>query len=287
MKVLVLGATGMLGHKLARVLADEDFEVVGTVRAGAQHWHAHPALAEIPLVEAVQAENFDSVLGVMASARPLAVINCIGIVKSHESAEDPLPMITVNALFPHRLARACQAAGCRLIHVSTDCVFSGRKGNYTEDDTPDPVDLYGRAKLMGEVAGPGALTLRTSMIGREIAGPHGLLEWFLGRRGGRAPGWRRAIFSGPTTLELARAVARLLREQPGLEGLWHLAADPISKLELLGLIDKAYGLGTRIEPDDSVAVDRSLDAGRLRQATAIVPPPWPEMIEQMRRDENS
>jgi dTDP-4-dehydrorhamnose reductase len=189
--------------------------------------------------------------------------------------------IRANALFPHDLAAACRERGARLIHISTDCVFSGRKGGYTETDRPDPEDVYGRSKLLGEVATPGALTLRTSMIGREIATSRGLLEWFLAQSGGTVRGFTRAVFSGPTTPVLSRAIADVLERHQSLEGLYHLGAEPIDKHALLLALRDAFGLDVEIEPDDGVVIDRSLDSSRFREATGWAAPTWEEMVAEL------
>ncbi len=278
MRVLVLGGSGMLGHKLVQVLG-EAAEVVATVRAS----RAPAPLDAERTLTGVSAEDFDTVVRAVAASRPDVVVNAIGIVKQAAAAKDPLPSLTVNALFPHRLAALCAASGSRLVHVSTDCVFSGTTGGYTEADPPDPPDLYGRSKLLGEVAGPGALTLRTSIVGRELAGASGLVEWFLAQRD-RARGFTRAVFSGLTTLALSEVVAAIVTDHPDLDGLWHVAAAPIDKHTLLTLVRDAYGLPIELEPVAEPAIDRSLDATRFRTATGLEAPSWPDMIERMVAD---
>ena len=215
---------------------------------------------------------------------PQVVVNCVGIVKQLAAARDPIASITINSLFPHRLARLCRDAGCRLIHMSTDCVFSGRKGAYTEDDLPDPEDLYGRSKLLGEVAEEGALTIRSSIIGRELASSNGLVEWFLAQAGKSVRGYRRAVYSGFTTLAMARIISEIIADQPALSGVWHVSSDPLSKYDLLLLVRQAYGVEVEVVPDDEVALDRSLDSSRFRAAAGFVPPSWPEMIREMAAD---
>jgi len=276
----------MLGHKVLQVFSQR-FETYGTVRTGAEELRLIAPEAA-GLLEGVSAFDFDTVVRAVGSVHPDVVMNCIGIVKQLETAKDPLVSIRVNSLFPHRLGRLCEAAGSRLLHVSTDCVFSGRKGGYTEDDTPDPVDLYGRSKLLGEVSDlPAALTVRTSIVGRELHGAHGLVEWFLTQNGGEARGFRRAIFSGWSTTSLARALAELIETQPDLSGLWHVAASPINKFDLLKLLRDAFELDVTLEADDDFVCDRSLDGSRFRAATGIVAPDWPEMVEEMREDSAS
>lgn len=283
MAILVLGATGMLGHKLMQVLSGR-FATTGTVRGSTAQYAEHPVLGPMRLVGDVQAESFDSVVRAFTIVKPTVVINCVGIIKQLPAAKAPLPSITINALFPHRLAQLCQAASVALIQISTDCVFSGRKGNYTEDDPSDAEDLYGRTKLLGEVTGSGCLTLRTSIIGRELQNGLGLVEWFIAQRSGKATGYSRAIYSGLTTQALAELIGDILEQRPDLTGLWHVSSDPISKYELLGLVNQALHLGVTLAPDETLVCDRSLDSGRLRKALGYQPPRWQDMVTQLAGD---
>jgi dTDP-4-dehydrorhamnose reductase len=213
--------------------------------------------------------------------RPSVVVNCIGLVKQLAQADDPLSALPINALLPHRLARLCGLVGARFVHISTDCVFNGRKGSYLESDPSDAEDLYGRSKYLGEVAYPHSITLRTSIIGHELSSAHGLVGWFLAQEG-TVKGYRKAIFSGLPTVELSRIVRDVVLPQPELSGLYHVAAEPIAKYDLLQLVRDAYGKTIAIEPDDGVSIDRSLNAERFRKATGYVAPPWPELVERMR-----
>lgn len=273
----------MLGHKLWQTLAGRCDAYV-TLR---QSPGAYTRFGIFDLSRAashVSVEDFDSVVRVFASVHPEVVVNCVGIVKQDAAAKDALLNISVNALFPHRLAQLCQAAGARLIHMSTDCVFSGRKGHYAEGDAADAEDLYGRTKLLGEVDGGGCLTLRTSMIGRELQGSHGLIEWFLSQQGRKVRGFRRAVFSGFTTDALSQIIADIIEARHDLEGVYHVAAAPITKFDLLSLVREVYGLDIEIEPEETFVCDRSLNDERFRCATGFVPPSWREMIEGMRAD---
>jgi dTDP-4-dehydrorhamnose reductase len=279
MKILVLGASGMLGHKVWSVLGNR-FETLGTVREPI----AHPTFATGDrIVAGVRADDLPSVHHVVSAARPDVVVNCIGIVKQLSAAHAHIPSISVNALFPHQLAELTAANGARLIQISTDCVFSGRRGGYREDDEPDAVDLYGRTKLLGETAYDHTLTIRTSIIGRELAGAHGLLEWFLAQTG-EVRGYTRAIFSGVTTQMLAETLAQLIADHPALAGTWHAAGEKISKYELLLRLADVYERDVDIKPDDSVVIDRSLDDSRFRSATGLPRPHWDNMLEELRRD---
>jgi len=281
MKVLILGAGGMLGHTMLRLFLDTPgLEARGTVRSE----HARDVLPAdlVPAVTScVDLADPDRVVDIMALERPEVVINCAGLVKQREAAADPLAALPVNALLPHRLAQLCRIAGARLVQFSTDCVFDGVRGRYTESDVAAPVDLYGRAKLLGEVDAPQAITLRTSMIGPELSVHRGLLDWFLAQTGA-IRGYRKAIFSGLTTFEVATVLRDRVLTRPDLHGVYHMGGEAISKFDLLTLIGGVYGHDVRIEPDDSLVLDRSLDSSQFRAATGYVPPSWPQMILDMR-----
>jgi dTDP-4-dehydrorhamnose reductase len=283
MRLLVLGGTGMLGHKLWQE-AGEPLEAWATIRGEELSGPAAAVLDPGRVVPGVSAEDPESVARALERSGADAVVNCIGIVKQSSAATDPIPSVKVNSLFPHQAAAICRERGARFIHVSTDCVFSGARGSYTEEDTPDAGDLYGRSKLLGEATGPGSLTLRTSIVGRELGSSFGLVEWFLGEAGGSVRGFSKAIFSGFTTQALAAVLIEVLTEHTELEGLWHLSAEPIDKDRLLRMLRDAYEVAVEIEADDSVVIDRSLDSSRFRRATGWQPPGWQQMIDQMAAD---
>jgi dTDP-4-dehydrorhamnose reductase len=281
MRILVLGASGMLGSAAFRGLADTPgIEAFATARGeGVRRHFAAPLQAN--LITGIDVLDTDALLGVLARIRPDVVLNCVGVVKQLGAAKDPLVALPLNALLPHRLARTTALAGARLVHISTDCVFRGTIGNYTEAMTPDAEDLYGRSKLLGEVDYPHAITLRTSIIGRELGTSNGLVEWFLGASG-PVRGFTRAIFSGLPTGELVRVIVRHVLPHPELSGVWHVGAAPISKHDLLLLLREVYARTTEIEPDPALVLDRSLDSSRFRAATGYMPPAWPVLIEAMR-----
>jgi dTDP-4-dehydrorhamnose reductase len=281
MRVLVIGGSGMLGHTAYRVFAaSPGIEAFATLRSDAARRH-FPAELQDGLISGTDVLDTDALTNVMARIRPDIVMNCVGLVKQLASAKDPLSALPINAIFPHRLARLCALLGARMVHVSTDCVFRGDRGMYKENDFADADDLYGRSKLLGEVDAANAITLRTSIIGRELGGSHALVDWFLSQRG-RVRGFTRAVFSGLTTDELTRVVLHHILPRPDLTGLWQVSVAPITKHDLLGLLRDAYGLDTEIVPDASLVLDRSLDSTRFRAATGYVPPEWPAMIAAMR-----
>lgn len=281
MRVLVLGASGMIGSTTFRVLSERhDWVVYGSVRSETAKQFFPAQLAE-RLLANVDATNYDALVDVFARIRPEVVINCVGATKHKTDGNDPLMAIPLNALLPHRLARLCDAVNARLVHVSTDCVFSGKQGHYTEEDLPDTDDVYGRSKALGEVDYPNAITLRTSTIGHELQSSYGLLDWFLTQQGS-CKGFKRAIFSGLSSMEFARVIRDIVIPQPSLHGLYHVAGPAIAKYDLLKLVAKVYGKAIEIIPENEFVIDRSLNADRFHAATGYQSPEWPELIESMR-----
>ena len=280
-KVLVLGATGMLGNAMLRLFsASQGFTAEGSARSTAGVRLLTESL-RASVHTGVDVENPDALTSLFGRVRPQVVVNCIGLVKQLAEADDPLAALPINAMLPHRLSRLCALVGARLVHISTDCVFAGTRGGYTEIDTPDAQDMYGRSKLLGEVTGDAhAITLRTSIIGHELASAHGLVGWFLAQTQ-PVRGYARAVFSGFPTVELAHIVRDHVLPRPDLHGLYQVSAAPIDKLALLRLVATQYGRDTTIEPDDRVVIDRSLDSTRFRQATGYAPPDWPELVRRM------
>jgi len=287
MKILILGGSGMLGHRLWMNLRKEH-EVWVTVR---QTSSPFPPRLEFPTNSVrtdVDASNFDQVTRALASIQPDLVINCIGLIKQMgHLARDPIISISLNALLPHRISLICRAAKIRMIHISTDCVFSGKKGDYLETDESDAEDLYGRSKFLGEVAyPPHSITLRTSIIGRELKTRLGLIEWFLSQKDGNTiRGYKHAIFTGFTTNELSHIIMNKVIPRPELTGLYHVSSDPINKYDLLQMANQAFGRKINILPDEDFFMDRSLDSTRFRHATGYQPPSWPEMIQEMAKDQ--
>jgi len=281
-RVLILGGGGMLGHKLCQTLGPR-FETFATFRSDPPRIES--VFERTHALVDVDARRFETVANSFRTAQPDVVINAVGIVKQLPEAGLPIKSIELNALFPHLVDELCRSVGSRLIHVSTDCVFSGRQGNYSEANAPDALDLYARTKLLGEIVdSSAALTLRTSIIGRELRTRHGLLEWFLAHAGGRVQGYAAAIFSGLTTSALSELIAQVIALQPDMRGLWHVSSDPVSKYQLLLWLDTAFGTGTTIDRDLSVRYDRSLDSKRFWEATRLSRPSWHAMIEQLRVD---
>lgn len=280
MKVLIIGGGGMLGHQLWRQL-NPNHEVWTTLRKSAQHYAEHGLFGGGRVVSGLDVSNGDALAEVFQRIRPEAVINCVGIIKQLKEAKDPILSLSINSMLPHRLARLCGLVGARLVHISTDCVFSGRRGSYTEADVSDAEDLYGRTKFLGEVHEEHCITLRTSIIGRELESSLGLIDWFLSQNGKTIRGYRKAIYTGFTTMELARVIETVLLRHGALSGLWQVSSDPINKFELLKLAQSKFGWTGEIVPDDTFVCDRSLDSRKFRAAAGYVPPDWDRMLGEL------
>ncbi len=279
-RIVILGGDGMLGHQLLQHF-DQRYKVWATLRNNFNTYQAYEIFNHENSLYEIEASNYDQLEKVFNKIRPEVVINCIGIVKQRKEAADAIESIRINALLPHQLCLLCKEFAARLIQISTDCVFSGEKGDYTESDVPDAADLYGRTKLLGEVSSPHAITLRTSIIGLELARKQGLIEWFLSQRG-TIQGYVYAIYSGFTTIELAQIIERLITQHVELSGIWHISSNPINKYQLLcSLADKLNREDIEIEMEDKFRCDRSLDGSRFMQATGYVPPSWDEMLDKL------
>ncbi|MBI4535706.1 MAG: SDR family oxidoreductase [Ignavibacteriae bacterium] len=281
MRVLILGVTGMLGNAVFKVFTkDSRHEVWGTLRnERGRRFFAEADHAR--LISGIDVLDQDALVALMNDVRSEVVINCAGLIKQLAIASDPLIALPINAMFPHRLAGLCGLLGSRLIQLSSDCVYSGRKGGYQEVDPSDAEDLYGKSKFIGELHDYShAITLRTSGIGHELNSNHGLLEWFLSQRE-QVKGYAKAIYSGLPSVEVARVIKDFVLPHPELSGLYHVSAKPIAKLDLLKMVANVYGKDIKIIPDDDLVIDRSLISERFTQATGYVAPEWPELIALM------
>jgi dTDP-4-dehydrorhamnose reductase len=285
MRILILGGSGMLGHKLWQTFRGK-FDTWVTLRSSYQTYAYLGLFDASRTLGNIDAYNLASVETAINSCKPDVVVNAVGIVKQLPIAKDPISCLTVNSLFPHQVHNICNSLNIRFIHISTDCVFSGKKGNYTESDYTDPEDLYGMSKLVGEVTTGTALTLRTSIIGREIAkmSHMGLIEWFLSNHNETVNGYTKAIYTGFPTIALAEVVANVIENHQDLSGLYHVSADPINKYELLSLVRDAMDLPIQINPFEGVALDASLNSERFRSATGYSPPSWPALVQSMTED---
>lgn len=281
MKIMILGASGMLGNAIFRMFSMvPNLNVFGTIRSERLR-SLFPATLQDTIISDVNVDNLDVLVKILSDFKPDVIINCIGVVKQLSQANEPLTVIPLNSIFPHRLYRICELSGTRMIHISTDCVFSGSKGMYTELDTADANDLYGRSKLLGEVHYPNSITLRTSIIGHELIGKRSLVDWFLSQNGS-VSGFKNALFSGLPTIEIAKLILDYVLPNPMLHGLYHVSSDPISKYDLLTLVADVYNKNIDIQAEYAYKVDRSLDSSRFRLETGFRPKDWRSLIVSMK-----
>lgn len=283
MKVLIIGGGGMLGHKLAQVFSDK-FETFVTLRGSLSKYETLKIFGRTNVYENIDAENIENLEEIIRKIKPEVLINAVGIIKQLPSSKNVVNTLKINSIFPHQLAELAKANDARLICVSTDCVFSGKKGNYDETDIPDAEDLYGKSKNLGEVVEGNCLTIRTSIIGREIGTKHSLLEWFLSNENGKVRGFKNAVFSGFPTEILSEILADVVENHKDLRGLYHISSEPINKFDLITLIKNQYGADIEIESDENFVIDRSLDSTKFREETRFVPQTWKEMVKKMAQD---
>jgi dTDP-4-dehydrorhamnose reductase len=286
MKILVLGGEGMLGHKVYQTLLSRYPDTACTVYRSLDDpfYRRITLFRQGRVIGQVDAMAMEALGELLRALKPAFMINCIGIVKQREEAKGAIPSITLNSLLPHKLAEFAAGWGGRVIHFSTDCVFSGKRGMYTEEDPSDAEDLYGKSKFLGEVATGNALTLRTSIIGRELAQFRSLLEWFLAQKGKTIKGFRRVIYSGVTTNYMALLVGNLVADHPSLSGLYQVAAPPISKYDLLCRLKEVYHLDVEIVPDEKEVSDRSMVGEKFLRATGYRMPNWDDLVAQLVKD---
>jgi dTDP-4-dehydrorhamnose reductase len=280
MRIIILGGTGMLGHTLSEHLSSRFPDTYVTIRKGRREYGKGILLESDKVIEHIDVMDFRMLEGALRAIRPDVILNCIGITKRREEPQNPIPSIILNAMLPHKLVKLAADVNAKLIHFSTDCVFDGRTGRYTDDAPTNATDLYGRTKALGEVAGNSVLTLRSSFIGTELREGTELLEWFLSQKNA-VRGFKNAIYSGLTTLELCRVIEKLLLDYPDAFGLYNVSSEPINKFDLLRLIGEKMHRSVEIIPDESFHCDRSLDSERFRRDFGYTPPTWTKMVEEL------
>ncbi|TGN18287.1 dTDP-4-dehydrorhamnose reductase family protein [Leptospira idonii] len=282
-KILILGVTGMLGNAIFRVLSENfDYHVLGTARnsSNLRYFSEQEGRRIITNIDVL---NVDELVSVFNHVRPDIVINCIGLIKQHkDTVNDPLVVLPINSIFPHRLSKLCKLVNARLILFSTDCVFDGKKGNYSETDFSNAEDLYGKSKEIGEISSENhVFTIRTSIIGHELSSSYSLVNWFLSQSGS-VQGYKKAIFSGFPTYEIGRIIDTWIIPNPGLSGLYHVSADPISKYDLLALLAKEYNKKNEIIASEHVVIDRSLNCDKFKNATGFRPKDWKTLVKELK-----
>ncbi len=282
MKVIVIGATGMLGYSIFSNLSNSnDLDVYGTVRSVEGLEKYFPSIDKLLLN--VDIKEFETLEHALKQAKPDVVINCIGLIKQHDVSKQHVEAVEVNALLPHKIAQVCSSINARLIHFSTDCVFDGKAGNYVEADLPTATDLYGKSKCLGEVDYGSNITLRTSIIGHELKSSVSLVDWFLSQEG-TVKGFSKAIFSGLPTAYVAKVLKEYVLPNTSLSGLYQLSVDPIDKYSLISKVSEVYSKDIEIEKFEDFVIDRSLNSSKFREETGFVPPTWDYLVEFMHED---
>ncbi len=270
----------MLGNSVSKLFSrSEKFETICSTRYRNQVLHKQSQHVFGKHYEC-DVEKQDDLVSLFKNVKPDIVVNCAGIIKQRGESKIPINCIQVNSILPHRLATLCEIIGARLIHISTDCVFSGRQGNYNETHVPDAEDLYGRSKLLGEVQERNTITIRTSLVGHELVSKNSLVDWFLSQEG-TVDGFTNAIFSGLPTIELATIIRDYIIPNPALSGIFHVSSQPISKFDFISLVGLEYKKEISIRPNSVLKIDRSLDSSRFRKLTGYNPRPWPELVKTM------
>lgn len=279
-KILILGSTGLLGNSILKYLSvKSEFKCFGTIRKNSDK----KKLKNIKniILYKVDFDKSNNLKKIFKKIKPNIIINCIGVVKQVLNKNMNSEIIKVNSFLPHHLSElANENNKIRFIHFSTDCVFSGVKGNYSEEDITDAKDIYGVSKMLGEVNYPNSITLRTSIIGHELNTKYSLLNWFLSQKKS-IKGYKNAIFSGLTAPEIAKVLVKYVVPNKKLKGIYHLSGKPISKYDLLYIIKNVYKKKIKIMPCLNIKIDRSLNSNLFKKKTGYKPPAWNKLIKEM------
>jgi len=285
MKIVILGAAGLIGHKLYQIMQAAGHDTYGLLHGKKSAFPKIDFLQTDLIIESVEVMDFDKLHGILHVIQPDVVLNCIGITKRKEEVNDPVQALGVNALFPHRLANLAKDMNFRVIHFSTDCVFNGEAGNYNEESNTTGEDAYGKTKALGEIRYPHTLTIRSSFIGRELAGKTELLEWLISENGNTIKGFTEAWYSGVSTIFMAKTVLDIVENYPNISDLHQLSTpEPISKYNLLCLARNAFKLDIEIIPDSSFEIKPTLDGTRLKNAINLSIPTWQDMMNELAAD---
>jgi dTDP-4-dehydrorhamnose reductase len=287
MKILVLGGSGMWGHQVFLKLSEYfgNSQVACTLKKNRSHYDRIQFFQNKTVFDGLDFRNFDVVYNLLGQYKPSWVINCVGLTPRKYDPKDEAHYFSINADLPHKLNNWCEINHSKLIHFSTDCVFTGKKGEYTESDIPDATDIYGKTKALGEVRSKSALTYRLSKIGREIEGKTEILEWALSQKGREINGFSKAIYSGVTTNFMAAELIRIIEKYPDLSGLFQVAGPKINKFELLKIINQVYECRLTIHEKIDYAVDKSLNCELYKQTTGFNQKDWLNMIMTMKKEE--
>lgn len=272
MKILILGGNGLLGNALLNILS-KNYEVIATTRN-----KLYKDIKNFIYVDDLTRLDFLDKL--IIDVDPDIIINALSVRDVGNKKLYQLKLIFT--VIPHHISSFCRRLNKRFIQISTDGVFSGKTGNYKEEDIPDPIDSYGICKFLGEPNQKNTTVIRTSMIGHSFNNDYGLLDWFIKQN--ECTLYKNAVFSGLPVYEIARIISQYFIENKNLDGIYHLASEPISKLNLLTLVNNVYNLNIIIHEDDSFYMDRSLDSSKFQNKTGYRVLSWDDMITQMKEE---
>ena len=286
MKVLILGASGLIGHKLLQKLSN-DFEVVASLHKMKAHYNNLSLFKGKNIIEGIDARNFTLIKDLLNDFQPDIILNCIGITKRKENISDLMFSIELNSLLPHKLAAWARENNKKVIHFSTDCVFDGKHGNYNEESLTTAIDNYGKTKSLGEIIDNHNLTIRSSFIGQELFGKTELLDWFLLNEGKKIKGYTKTLYSGVSTIFMSKIVKKIILSYPKLSGLFQLAPNfPISKYDLLCIARDVYNIDIEIIPDHNIIHKPTLNGSKLRKMIDINVPNWSDMMKELADEKN-
>ena len=278
MRILILGADGMIGHKIAQSL--EDFELILASRKSI-------SLKSIGIIKGKMVLHnliTDSLDLLLDSTTPDIIINCAGITTRRGVEDNIVNTGLLNSELPHKLDSWANLNSKKLIHFSTDCVFSGNRGNYLDNDFADADDIYGKSKALGEVDSPNTLTLRCSMIGRELYNFTELFEWLLKNKNKKIEGYSNTFYSGITTVRMGIILNQILKKNLNLSGIYNISSTPISKFDLLIKLSNAFNLNVEVKQNTNNKSNKVLISEKFTEITGIYPPNWDDLISEFKED---
>jgi dTDP-4-dehydrorhamnose reductase len=286
MRILILGGNGLIGHKMYQLISNNYQDTWVTLRNNLSSYSYSEIYNSEKVIDKIDLSNFKLLLNQLNVLNPDVVINACGITIRRGIDAFKSNSIILNSALPHFLNEWVVSNNKRLIHFSTDCVFSGKKGDYLDNDIKDAIDIYGLTKSMGEVIDSKcAITLRGSMIGRELENKTELLEWFLHQKNNVIKGFTNVIYSGITTVRMAEIILKIINEYPNLSGIYNISSEPISKFDLLKKWNDKFSINATIEIDKNYTSNKNLISDKLFKIIQLEQPIWDDLIHQLKIDE--
>ena len=279
MKIFITGIDGMIGHKIAQSLSKEH-TIIGSSRKNIKSEDLGINDCELITHDFLK----DDILEILDKINPEIIVNCAGITIRRGINDNYDNTILLNSNLPHIIDDWTERNQSKLIHFSSDCVFSGKKGNYLDESIPDATDLYGLSKSRGEVKSKNTLTIRCSIIGREIFNHTELFEWIYSMRGKQIKGYNNVLYSGVTSIWMGRVLKKILKYHTELSGIYNISSEPITKYSLLNLINEHFKLGIEISRDNKIKSNKVLISKKFTEITDINPPNWDDLMTELKED---